>query len=299
MEKISIALDWTPNTNHTGFFCALELGFYQEAGIQVALQHPGLDNYLQTPAKKVELGLVDFSLCPLESLISYRTKTNPFPLTAVACILQEDLSAIACLEEKTIQSPAELDGRTYASYQARYEDGIVREMIRNAGGKGDLSIVYPKKLGIWSTLLEGKADATWIFSNWEGLQAKAEGVALRQFRMKDFDIPYSYSPVIAGGYPKIEERATAYRSFLAATRRGFVFALDHPEAAAKILQPHIPDHDRSIDLVESQRLTNQHMGIAANWGQLDAEKIRRFLDWLREKGLEKAPVQAEDLVCDL
>jgi hypothetical protein len=38
----------------------------------------------------------------------------------------------------------------------------------------DLNVIYQKKLGIWNTLLSGKADATWIFDNWEGIEAKQE-----------------------------------------------------------------------------------------------------------------------------
>lgn len=33
--------------------------------------------------------------------------------------------------------------------------------------------------------------------NWEGLQAEAEGIQLNTFKMADYNIPYSYSPVIA------------------------------------------------------------------------------------------------------
>jgi len=28
--KINLALDWTPNTNHIGFFIAKELGYFNE-----------------------------------------------------------------------------------------------------------------------------------------------------------------------------------------------------------------------------------------------------------------------------
>ena len=33
-KKISIVLDWTPNTNHTGLFVAKELGYFKEEGIE-------------------------------------------------------------------------------------------------------------------------------------------------------------------------------------------------------------------------------------------------------------------------
>jgi hypothetical protein len=64
------------------------------------------------------------------------------------------------LGNSNINFPKELDGMTYASYQARYEDHIVKQMIRNDGGNGDIQITCPDKLGIWNTLLQGKVDAT-------------------------------------------------------------------------------------------------------------------------------------------
>jgi ABC-type nitrate/sulfonate/bicarbonate transport system substrate-binding protein len=33
MTKIKLALDWTPNINHIGFFIAKDLGFFKNQGI--------------------------------------------------------------------------------------------------------------------------------------------------------------------------------------------------------------------------------------------------------------------------
>ena len=182
MGKIKIALDWTANTNHTGFFVAKSKGFYTDVGLDVDIITPDHDDYATTPAKKVELGEVDFALCPFESVMSYRTKAKAFQGVAVAALLREDLSAIACLDRPDLKSPKDLDGKIYASYAARYEDEIVRQMVKNDGGQGNLQLVYPKKLGIWNTIKEGAADATWIFLNWEGIEAKNMGLQLRTFQ---------------------------------------------------------------------------------------------------------------------
>ena len=50
-----------------------------------------------------------------------------------------------------IKSPKDLDGKSYASYNARYEDKIIYEMVKNDGGRGNIDFVYPEKLGIWNT----------------------------------------------------------------------------------------------------------------------------------------------------
>ena len=178
MTTVTLALDWTPNTNHTGFFVAQQAGFYADVGLQVALHSPYEDNYARTPAKKLEQGDADLAIAPSESVLSYRTKTQPAQFVAIAALLHADTSAIATLADSSMQRPADLDGKTYASYHARYEDAIVRQMIRNDGGTGELTICYPEKLGIWDTLLTGDADATLIFRAWEGIVAETQGVVL-------------------------------------------------------------------------------------------------------------------------
>ena len=39
-DKITVVLDWTPNTNHTGLYVALENGYFEDAGLDVEIQEP-------------------------------------------------------------------------------------------------------------------------------------------------------------------------------------------------------------------------------------------------------------------
>ena len=55
---IKSALDWTPNTIHSGLFIAKETGVYEQRGLEVELLSPGPD-YTRTPAKRLEDGEVD------------------------------------------------------------------------------------------------------------------------------------------------------------------------------------------------------------------------------------------------
>ena len=36
-DGVSVALDWTPNTNHTGIYVADKLGYYRAAGIDLTI----------------------------------------------------------------------------------------------------------------------------------------------------------------------------------------------------------------------------------------------------------------------
>ncbi|MEL7421611.1 MAG: ABC transporter substrate-binding protein [Bacteroidota bacterium] len=300
MTNLKLALDWTPNINHIGFFVAQEKGFYQALDLAVELLDPAVDNYQTTPAKKVELGLADFALCPTESMISYRTKIQPFPLIAVAALLQEDLSAITVLSDKGLKRPKDLDGKIYSSYQARYEDGIVREMIKNDGGAGNLNITYPAKLGIWNTLLSGEADATWIFLNWEGVEAAQSQHELTYFKLRDYHIPYSYSPVIAANADLVETKLLYYRRFLSATKKGYLYGKDHPSEAVEILRQFVPQHDQHIDLAQALEQSVPYFGDEDSWGRMEEAKMKQFLQWIQDKGLEQSqilPSELYTLVC--
>jgi ABC-type nitrate/sulfonate/bicarbonate transport system substrate-binding protein len=295
MSKLKLALDWTANTNHTGFYIAQVKGFYQENKIDIEIQTPEADNYQVTPAKKIELNIADFALCPMESIVSFRTKVKPFPLTAIGTIFQDDLSRICVPKSSGLERPADLDNTIYASYKARYEDHIVRSMIKNDGGNGDIEVIYPEKLGIWNTLLENKAHSTWIFDNWEGVMARMQGVELNYFKMEDFDIPYGYSPIIACSESCIARNPNRLRAFMEASRKGFLYAKNNPEEAAEILLQHLPKHERERAMVRaSQHIANAHYGDENTWGVMDMNKIQNFYDWLHREGLEATLLYAEE-----
>ncbi len=299
MEKIRVALDWTPNINHIGFFVAQAKRFYADQSLEVEMISPAIDDYSVTPAKKVELGEAEFALCPMESILSYRTKEKSFGLKAVAAIYQEDLSAIVCSGKSGISSPKNLDGKSYASYQAKYEDELVKQMIINDGGQGSIIVSYPRKLGIWETILKGNHDSTWIFMNWEGIQAKGNNVQLTSFKMSDFGVPYSYSPVIAGFEDHIASHTDSYKRFLEATKQGFLFAATNPAEASKILQPLVSKSDQDIDIEAAINYSKDAFGNEVDWGKIEASNVKQYLEWIYLHQLESEVVLVKDLIADL
>ena len=302
MSHIDLALDWTPNTNHTGFYVAREKGYYAEEGVEVAIRSPADDAYETTPANRVATGEATLAIGPSESVISYHTHPEYPPLTAVAAVCQTDRSAIVTLADDSIDRPAQLDGRRYASYDARFEDDIVRQLIRNDGGDGDVEIVTPPKLGIWDTVLDGDADATWVFMPWEGLLAERDGVDLTPFYLDEYDIPYGYTPVLLARPDTIAGDAERLEGFLTASARGYRFAAENPAEAATILREAATgmDADDPDFLERSQReLAEAYLTADGEWGRMRAARWDRFVTWLADRGIltgvDGTPIPAEDL----
>jgi len=287
MTALELALDWTPNTNHTGIYVARAKGYYEAADLAVSIRSPAEDGYEQTPAKRVATGGSTVAIAPSESAISYHTHPDYESLTAIAAICQQDTSAIVALGDSDVDRPADLDGRTYASYDARFEDHIVEQLVRTDGGEGDIEVVTPPKLGIWNTLVDGEADATWVFMPWEGVLAERDGLELTPFYLDEYDVPYGYTPIMLARPETIETEADALSRFLEATGRGYAFAAENPETAARLLGE-TADGPETLDdeafLIESQkRLADNYLTADGEWGTMAGDRWAAFVEWLADE----------------
>lgn len=296
---IKIALDWTPNTIHSGLYVAKAQGLYAEAGLNVEFITPDA-SYSRTPAKSLEAGDVDLAICPSESVIAYAESDKPdFHLQAIYAILQKDASAIVSLEDG-INRPRDLEDRIYGSYNARYEDHIVRAMISKDGGNASrLRIEGSKgKLSLFDELKQGNVDATWIFLPWEGTEAQDDALALKIFRTEDFGVPYGYSPVIARNASKSLPQDVILK-FVQATRKGYEIVLKTPEAAVEALQSHCVPQRSADFLLSSQQDINNYYTDGSAPGEMKLEKWQRWLDWLKEQKFVASSLKAETLFANL
>ena len=293
--KFRLALDWTPNINHIGFYVAKEKGFYEEVNLDIEIISPEADNYKYSPAKKIELNHTDFALCPTESIISFRTKKQPFKLCALATIFQRDVSAIAVAEDNKINRPRDLDGKSYASYGARYEDLIIRQFIKNDGGHGNIKIHYPERLGVWNTVASNKYDSTWVFLNWEGI----EKPNLKFFKLSDYNIPYSYSPLITTSSKLVEEKKDSIKMFLKSTKKGFIYSVNNIKESTNILHKHLIEDDKNINLEQALSFSKKYFGGQDDFGKIDENIFIKFFQWLKLNNIEKDNFDIQDFYLKL
>lgn len=291
MKCIRIALDWTPNSLHVGLLLARYSGAYRKAGLDVILESPEDDQYLNTPMKKLVTGQIHVAIAPTDSVISYRTLHKEYPVVAIAAIQQHHNSAIATLADSGIDRPAELDGKVYGSYGARFEDAIVRHMVRHDGGNGMLRIVRPPKLSMWEALEEGEIDATWIFLPWEGALAQASGKKLHLFKPEDYGVPYATSPLMITTERLLERYPKEFRMFMKITRAHYEWAAKNLKEAAQFLakaqiHPTLNQAEtvfRTLDML-APALVDSH-GV---WGGINVQQSQSFCNWL----------ESHDLICD-
>ncbi|MDP7386244.1 MAG: ABC transporter substrate-binding protein [Nitrospinota bacterium] len=110
-EKITFALDWVPYGKHSGWYAALEKGYFKEEGLTVNIVrgHGSGDTVKVMASKGAEFGLADAA-----SLIIARGNTGA-RVKDVAMFHHKSLYCIYVLKKSGIQGPKDLAGKTIGS----------------------------------------------------------------------------------------------------------------------------------------------------------------------------------------
>jgi ABC-type nitrate/sulfonate/bicarbonate transport system substrate-binding protein len=226
---VRFALDWTPNTNHTGLFVALQEGWFADAGIDVEV----LPYNTAMPETLVDAGSAEFGISFQDSTTV--AKAAGADIVSVLAVLQHWATAIGVRADRTdLNSPKDLDGRTYAGFGGPTEEPLLRAVIRDAGGTGDFTTVT---LGTsaYEALYSGDVDFTIPFLAWEGIEAEHNGTPMKYFRYADYGFPDAYAIVVIGNRTWLSATPEVSTAFVQALQRGYQFAADHPDEAARML----------------------------------------------------------------
>jgi ABC-type nitrate/sulfonate/bicarbonate transport system substrate-binding protein len=228
-ESLSVALDWTPNTNHVGLYVARSKGWFEEAGLDVEIL-PYTDTSSGT---LVATGVAEFGILSAVGFHSQRA-TGADAQVVMAIVQHETGRLVFNGEREDIQRPADLDGMTYAGFGSDWENALISSIIRYDGGQGTFETVT---LGTsaYEALANGSVDFTLEVSTWEGVNSVLLNRPQRAFRYADYGVPDQHTTFLGGNATWLAENPDTARAFVQAAQRGYAFATDNPDEAADIL----------------------------------------------------------------
>ncbi|HMR49474.1 MAG TPA: ABC transporter substrate-binding protein [Arachnia sp.] len=249
VTTVRFALDWTPNTNHTGLYVAMNKGYFADAGIDVEV----VPYNSSGPDVLIDAGQAEFGVATQhDASVSMSAGADLISVLAVEQTWATEISVLA--DRDDIRSPADLDGKVYGGFGLAAEEIIVRGVIQGAGGKGEFDNVV---LGTtaYEALYSGDVDFTEPYVAWEGIEAAHRGVALKSFAYTDYGFPDSYQMLVLGNKTWLGEHPDVAAAFVGALARGYEDAVADPVEAATILQEENKDLLTDLDfLIESQQL---------------------------------------------
>ena len=279
-NKITLVLDYTPNTNHTGFYVAKELGYYKDAGLELEIIQPPEDGALALLAgKKTEFGVTY-----QEELITAIAAENPLPVTAVAALLVHNTGGIMSRKDKNITRFKDLEGKSYGSWSIPIYDEIIFDCVKSDGGDPSKVEMIPNKAVDIITGLQREFDATWVYEGWDKVIGDINGLETDFLAFRDINPVFDYyTPIIAANDTYIKENRDTAEKFLEATKKGFEYAAKNPEESAKILVKQAPEIDEEIAIKSQDYLKDKYF--EGKWGEIDKTRWDNFTSWMNEKGL--------------
>jgi ABC-type nitrate/sulfonate/bicarbonate transport system substrate-binding protein len=278
LKPVSIALDWTVNTNHIGLFVAQAQGFYRDAGLDVQILP-----YSDTAAGTlVANGVADFGI--LGSIGLFTQRTAGADLVATYALVQTETGRLVFNGERTdITRPRDLDGLTYGGFGSAWENALIGTIIRHDGGEGRFETIT---LGTsaYQALANGAVDFTLEVYTWEGVKAELEQMSQRAFRYADYGVPDQHTNFIGSSSAWLEQNAQSAAAFIAASREGYAYAIANPDEATDILIAANSDvlTDRALIRASLQALIDGHYLQAEDGtiGTIDPAKMEAMGDYL-------------------
>ena len=288
LTEITFALDWTPNTNHTGVYVAEALGYFEEAGLDITIVQPAEN----TAELMVGSNAAQFGVSFQDTMMPAVVGEDALPITAVAAVVQHNTSGIVSRAGEGMDHPAGLEGHRYATWDLDIEKATIRTVMEADGGDFDQVQLIPSNVtDEVSALQSNSVDAIWIFYGWAGVACELAGLDIDYFAFADIDPAFDYyTPVIVGNTDWMEANPEAARAFVEALSRGYTYAAEHPDEAADILLEAAPELDSELVHASQAYLSEQYIADAAQWGVIDPARWNAFYNWINENGLGPAEI---------
>ena len=287
LVEITFCLDWTPNTNHTGIYAAQELGYYKEAGLSVKIVQPPEDG----AATMCASGQAQFAVDAQDTMAAALDQEDALGITAVAGMIAHNTSGIISRKGDGIDRPKGLEGKTYSTWESPTEIATLQTVVEEDGGDFSKVKMIPNNITDEPAALQAKqTDAVWVFYGWSGINATLEGVDCDYWSFADIDPVFDYyTPVIIANNTFLQEEPELAKKFLAATQKGYEYAIENPKEAADMLIK--GDDTGSLkdakDLVYASQewLSERYVDDQASWGVMDENRWNAFYAWLYKNKL--------------
>jgi len=282
-SKIRVCLDWTPNTNHTGLYVALDKNWFAEEGLNVEIIQPPEDGALLLLAS----GKAEFAVDFQETLgPAVARNRDALPITAVAAIISHNTSGIMSLVSTGINRPRDLEGKRFASWETPLVTALIKSIVEADGGDFGKVRMIPNYATDAFSAMETDVDAVWIYYAWDGIAAEVSNKKINYLDLGELNPLFDfYTPVLVINNNWAKNNPEMAKKFLKAASRGYSFASENPDEAAGILLKYAPELDRQLVITSQRYLASRYRGDAERWGEIDPVRWNGFYQWMYNNGL--------------
>jgi putative hydroxymethylpyrimidine transport system substrate-binding protein len=289
-DRMSLLLDWYVNPDHAPIIVARELGYFDEAGLDVEIVAPADPS---APPKLVAAGQADLA-------ISYQPQIHlqvaeGLPLKRVGTLVASPLNCLMVKDDGPIRELSDLKGRKIGYSVSGVETAQVRALLSRAGLTVDDVEMVNVNWSLAPSVMSGQVDAViGAYRNVELIQMDLEGVKGRCFFIEEQGVP-TYDELIYVANPDNMD-VDKIRRFLDATERATQYIMNHPEKSFEIYAGYAPELD---DELNKRSFAETIRRFALRPAALDVGRYARFETFLKENDLIETERPVSDIAIDI
>jgi len=279
----TLVLDFAPNAAHAGVYAARRQGFYDDAGVDLAIRQPGesTDGPKLLAAGRVELAILDIHDLGI-------ARERGLDVVGAMPIVQRPLASLIARAGEGVARPRDLEGRLVGVTGLPSDEAVVDSEVAADGG--DPGAVRRVTIGFnaVAALAAGRVAAATGFWNAEGVALRRRGVPVRIFALDRYGAPPYPELVLAASRATVEREPELLGAVVAATRRGYALAVRDPERALDDLLAEAPGLDRGEQAAQLRALLPD-----LRPAPFDPAVLRAWARWDLAHGLLERPLDVE------
>ena len=282
-KNVTVVLDWTPNTNHTGLYVADALGYFKAEGLDVKILQPAGG----TAEQLVATGKAEFGISYQESVTFARIQN--LPVVSIAAIIQHNTSGFAALKSKGIKTPKNWAGKNYGGWGSPVEAATLKALIEKDGGKfKDIKILTTGSADFFQTS-KSAVDFAWVYEGWTNIEAKLKGFEIDYIPLNKYDKALDYyTPIIITSEKIANGDKETAKKFMNAVKKGYEYSIANPTKAGEILVKAAPELNKQLVLESAKFLAKKYKDDAKVWGEQKESVWTNYQNWLfNNKLIEK------------
>jgi diguanylate cyclase (GGDEF)-like protein/PAS domain S-box-containing protein len=274
-EPVTLQLKWTHAFQFAGYYAAKELGYYQQAGLDVTFKeaNPGLDVVDQVLSGKAQYGV------GTSSLLLARNAGKP--VVALAVIFQHSPQVLITGKQTDTQSIHDLNGKRIMMepLSEELQAYMMREGVRLETIRQQEHSFNPQDL------VAGKTDAISAYVTSEPYFLLRAGFDYLTYTPRSVGIDF-YGDNLFTSERELEQHPERAKAFRAASLRGWQYAMAHQEEIISLIyNKYSQRHSKDYYEFEAAQMTSLVRTDLVPVGFMNPGRWRHIADIYAELGM--------------
>ncbi len=290
-EKFIFTPQWTAQAQFAGYYVAQEKGFYKEAGLSVEIVHPSITQPALNRVRNNESHATTLQLCQAMEILDDGVE--------LVNILQTSMNNAIVIVSRRGVNPLTQKGERVGIWSAGFG-----QLARCMNMKEHLGYVWIPSATNVNLFVTGAIDATLAMSYNEYYQLVQTGLPVSEktvYRFRD----HGYNVQEDGVYMTrayYESHRVEAKKFAEASRKGWVWAAEHPEEALNIVMKYVHENQIVTNRVLQKLMLEEILRLQVDREsgkrefRLRPDMVKKASDLMLECKLLKHEVTYEQLI---